>query len=219
MNNQEKATSMKRIIISEDQTMFAMMIKMWLEQTAIAEVVGVAATGADTLALVRQHKPNLLLQDMMLNDMQGAEIIRILRKEFPTMSIFAMSGRANLAKLALEAGANGCMLKEDSPQVIRHLLDWDVLSGIWVSPLLGEKFFNAAQELMKYNFSNAEMNVLRNISLTNTDIASVLGITEGTVRNSLSVIYQKTNQNIRAELARWAHDVLLLSPVKGMQNL
>ncbi len=191
---------------------------MWLEQSAIAQVVGVAATGSDTLKLTRQFKPDILLQDMMLNDMQGVEIIRLLRKDFPNMSIFAMSGRANLAKLALEAGANGCMLKEDSPHVILHLLDWDISSGIWVSPLLGEKFFNAAQELMKYNFSNAEMNVLRNISLSNTEIASVLGISEGTVRNALSVIYQKTNQNIRAELSRWAHDVLLLSPIKGMPN-
>jgi DNA-binding NarL/FixJ family response regulator len=209
---------MKRVIISEDQTMFALMIKMWMEQSAIAEVIAVAATGADTLTLVHQLKPDVLLQDMMLNDMQGVEIIRRLRKEFPEMSIFAMSGRANLAKLALEAGANGCMLKEDSPQVIRHILDWEVSSGIWVSPLLGEKFFTAAQELMKYNFSNAEINVLRNISLSNNEIAATLGITEGTVRNSLSVIYQKTNQNIRAELARWAHDVLLLSPAKGMHS-
>jgi chemotaxis response regulator CheB len=52
---------MKRIVISEDQTMFAMMIKMWLEQDSAAEVVAVSASGADTIKLVRQHKPDVLL--------------------------------------------------------------------------------------------------------------------------------------------------------------
>jgi DNA-binding NarL/FixJ family response regulator len=126
---------------------------------------------------------------MMLNDMSGNDVIRNVRVDFPTMGIFAMSGRANLAKLALETGANGCMLKEDSPHVLRHILDWDISSGIWVSPLLGEKFFIASQELMRYSFTNAEINVLRNISLSNNDIASVLGLSEGTIRNTLSVIY------------------------------
>ncbi|MBD1207949.1 MAG: response regulator transcription factor [Ignavibacteria bacterium] len=207
---------MKRVLISEDHTMFAMMIKMWLQQDASAEVVGVAPTGAQTISMVHELKPDIILQDMMLSDMQGVDIIRRIRQDFPALAIFAMSARANLAKLALEAGANGCMLKEDSPQVIRHILDWDTSSGIWVSPLLGEKFFTAAQELLKYNFTVVEMNILRNITLSNTDIAIVLGISEGTVRNTLSTIYQKTSITTRPDLARYVQDILLLAPSQNV---
>jgi DNA-binding NarL/FixJ family response regulator len=209
---------MKRILISEDQTMFAMMIKMWLQQESAVEVVGIASNGADTLKMVKQHTPDILLQDMVLDDMSGVEVIREVRKQFPNIAVFALSARANLAKLAIDAGANGCMLKEDNPQVIRHVLDWENTHGIWVSPLLGEKFYNATQELMKYSFTNAEINVLRHISLSNTEIASVLGISEGTVRNTLSSIYQKTNQSLRPQIARWAHDVLLLAPIHGLPS-
>jgi DNA-binding NarL/FixJ family response regulator len=203
---------MKQVLISEDQTMFAMMVKMWLEQDARAEVLGVATNGADTIRLVYEKKPDVLFQDMVLGDMSGIDVIRAVRKDIPQLVIFVLSGRANLAKLALEAGANGCMLKEDNPQVLRHALEWDISKGAWISPLLGEKFFNATQELMKYSFTNPELNVLRNISLSNSEIASVLGLSEGTVRNTLSSIYHKTNQNSRPHIARWAHEVLLLTP-------
>ena len=160
--------------------------------------------------MVRQLKPDILLQDMMLSDMQGIDIIRQLRQDFPAMGIFAMSARANLVKLALEAGANGCMLKEDNPQVIRHIVDWDISGGTWVSPLLGERFFKASQDLLKYNFTVGEMNILRLISLTNIEIAQALNISEGTVRNTLTTIYQKTTISTRPELIRYVQDVLLL---------
>ncbi|MFY8001702.1 MAG: response regulator [Candidatus Kapaibacteriota bacterium] len=201
---------MKKIVISEDHTIFAMMVTLWLRHDKYADVVGVASTGEETLQMVRQLKPDILLQDMMLSDMQGIDIIRQLRQEFPSMGIFAMSARANLVKLALEAGANGCMLKEDNPQVIRHIIDWDISSGTWVSPLLGERFYKASQDLFKYNFTVAEMNILRLVPLTNIEIAKALNISEGTVRNTLTTIYQKTNISTRPELIRYVQDVLLL---------
>jgi DNA-binding NarL/FixJ family response regulator len=203
---------MKRVLISEDHTMFALMIKMWLQKEEAADIIGVAATGAETISMTQIHKPDILLQDMMLSDMQGVEIIRRVRQEFPQMAIYGMSAKANLAKLALEAGANGCMLKEDSPQVIRHIIEWDTNLGIWVSPLLGKKFYIASQELLKYNFTSIELNILRNISLPNAEISSTIGIAEGTVRNALSSIYQKTSISNRAELARYVQEVLLLAP-------
>ena len=203
---------MKRVLISEDHTMFALMIKMWLQKEEAADIIGVAATGAETISMAQIHKPDILLQDMMLSDMQGVEIIRRLRQEFPQMAIYAMSAKANLAKLALESGANGCMLKEDSPQVIRHIIEWDVSLGIWVSPLLGKKFYVASQELLKYNFTAIELSILRNISLANSEISAVIGVAEGTVRNALSSIYQKTAMSNRPELARYVQEILLLAP-------
>lgn len=202
----------KRVILSEDHTMFAMMVRMWLQQSGIADVVGVASTGAETISMVKSLQPDILIQDMVLSDMQGIDIICSVRREYPKMAIFAMSARANLVKLALEAGANGCMLKEDNPQVIRHIIEWDISIGVWVSPLLGERFFKSSQELLKYNFTAAEMNILRHITLTNVEIAHKLNLSEGTVRNTLTTIYQKTAITTRPELVRYVQDVLLLAP-------
>jgi len=203
---------MQRVIISDDHSMLAMMLKIWFQQIAPdVEVVAITTTGRATLAAVRQHKPDVLLQDMMLGDMTGLEIIRQVREELPSLRIFAMSARPILAKQALESGANGCMLKEDNPFVIRQALDWDINEGNWISPLLQEKFITAASEIAKHNFTNGEMNVLRLAHLHNLEIAEALGLTEGSVRNMFTTIYQKTGLKSRADLSQWAQNVLLIS--------
>jgi DNA-binding CsgD family transcriptional regulator len=60
------------------------------------------------------------------------------------------------------------------------------------------------------------MNILRNITLSNSDIAIVLGISEGTVRNTLSTIYQKITLTTRPDLARYVQDILLLAPSQNV---
>jgi DNA-binding NarL/FixJ family response regulator len=207
---------MKRIVISEDHTMFAQMVKMWLQQDNTAEVIAVASSGVDTMKIVAEHLPDILLQDMKLHDMGGVDVIKRVRVEYPEVRVFGITAKTILAKMALESGAHGCMLKEDNPQVIRHVIEWDTSQGVWVSPLLGERFFRASQELMKYNFTVAEMNILRLIGESNTVIATELGISEGTVRNTLSTVYQKTNITSRAELGRYVQDVLLLANTSGL---
>jgi DNA-binding NarL/FixJ family response regulator len=203
---------MQRLIISDDHSMLAMMLKIWFQQIAPdVEVVAITTSGRATIAAVRQHKPDVLLQDMMLGDMTGLEIIRQLREEFAHLRIFAMSARPALAKLALESGANGCMLKEDHPHVIRQALDWDVQQGTWTSPLLQEKLVIAANELAKYHFTAGEVSALRLAHLPNTEIAATLGLTEGSVRNIFTTIYQKTGMKARADLTQWTQNVLLMS--------
>lgn len=208
---------MQRLIISDDHTMLAMMLKIWFQQIAPdIEVVAITTSGRATIAAVHEHKPDVLLQDMMLGDMSGLEIIHALRTDFPQLRIFAMSARPMLAKQALESGANGCMLKEDNPHVIREALDWDVAQGNWISPLLQEKLMTAANEIAKHNFTNGEMNVLRLAHLHNTEIASALGLTEGSVRNMFTTIYQKTGLKVRADLAQWTQNVLLMSSAQNV---
>lgn len=208
---------MLRVVISDDHVMFANLMQIWLQQVQestlpTVEVAAIAFTGADTLKAVRTYKPDILLQDIHLPDMNGIEIISTLRTEFPQMRIFALSGRADWARSAIEAGANGCMLKEDNPRIITQVLSWTEQDGIWISPVLGEKFYRANRELMKYYFSPVEHNILRLLHLNNTEIAKECHISEGTVRNSISAIYQKTSIDTRAELADWVQNILLLSP-------
>lgn len=208
---------MFRVIISDDHVMFATLMQMWLQQqksenAPVVEIIAIVSTGADTLKAVREHKPDFLIQDIHLPDMNGVEIITILRAEMPDLKIFVLSGRADWARSAIEAGANGCMLKEDNPRVIQQILTWDINSGVWISPVLGEKFYRANKELMKFNFSASEQGIMRLLSLSNIDIANELHLSEGTIRNTISGIYQKTGLGTRAELSDWAQNVLLLTP-------
>ena len=206
---------MLRILISDDHAMFAMFVRMWLEQASSRlgiplECLPVATSGAETLASVQAHKPDILIQDMQLADMNGLDIISVLRPTMPTLKIFVLSGRPDWARAAIDAGANGCMLKEDKPQVIEQILTWDTSAAVWISPALGEKFYVANRELLRYNFTHSELSILRLLHLGNGEIADALGLSEGTIRNTMSTIYQKTNIANRAELLNWAQNVLLL---------
>lgn len=215
---------MLRVVISDDHVMFANLMQLWLQQVKDmpnvppVEVSAIASTGAETMKAVRTYKPDILLQDVQLPDMSGIDIISAMRAEFPKMRIFVLSGRADWARSAIEAGANGCMLKEDNPRVITQVLNWTEQDGIWISPVLGEKFYRANRELMKYYFSPLEQNILRLLHLNNTEVAKECNISEGTVRNSISAIYQKTNISTRAELAEWVQNTLLLAPPPTTQD-
>lgn len=173
-------------------------------------------TGKATIQAVRELQPDVLLQDMMLGDMSGTDIIRMVRQEFPSIRIFAMSAKPALAKLALDEGANGCMLKEDHPQVIQQALNWDIQKGVWISPLLENRLLVAAHELQKHDFTATELKALRLSHLSNTEIAVLLKLSEGTVRNLFTAIYQKTDISSRGDLAQWAQNVLLLSPTQNV---
>ncbi len=205
---------MQRILISDDHSMLAMMFKIWFQQTGLdATVVAMPSTGKATLQAVREHRPDIIFQDMMLRDMPGSEIIGAVRKEFPDMRIFAMSAKPSLAKMALEVGADGSMLKEDHPNVIREALDWDITRGKWVSPLLQSKMLMAVAEMRKYDFTPGEINALSLAELSNVEIASILNLSDGTVRNIFTILYNKTGIRIRSELAQWAQNTLLLGEV------
>jgi DNA-binding NarL/FixJ family response regulator len=192
--------------------MLATMLQIWFQQIAPdIEIVATASSGRETIRVVREREPDALLQDMMLGDMTGIEIIRVLRAEFPALRIFAMSARPALARLALDSGANGCMLKEDHPHVIHEALLWDASQGVWVSPLLKEKMLYATSEIQKYKLTPGEINVLRLAHLSNAEIASELKLSEGSVRNIFTLLYQKIGIKSRPELAQWAQNVALLS--------
>jgi DNA-binding NarL/FixJ family response regulator len=209
-----------KVVISDDHVMFATLMQIWLQQTSTddvptVEIAAIASTGAETISAIRTHKPDILIQDIQLPDMSGITVITQMRKEFPAMRIFVLSGRADWARTAIEAGASGCMLKEDNPKVIQQILTWDTNAGIWISPVLGEKFYNANKELMKYHFTAVEQNILRLLHLPNADIAAKMKLSEGTVRNAISTIYQKTGIGTRTELTDWVQNMLLLAPLLG----
>lgn len=204
---------MQRVIISDDHAMLSMMFKIWFQQLGLdVEVLATPTTGKATIDAVRLHKPDVLIQDMMLSDLDGVFIIQEIRKEFPMLKIFAMSAKPAYAKGALDAGANGCLLKEDHPHVIQQALEWDTSQGTWISPLLQEKIMTANIYLRRYDFTQSESNVLRLAHLPNTEIAEALDLSEGTVRNVFTILYQKLGTTIRADLADLAHNVLLLNP-------
>jgi two-component system response regulator DesR len=201
----------KRVIICDDHDLVTHLLQTWLTLEASLTVLQTFNRGADAIKAASGLKPDILIQDLQLPDLSGIEVIQRIRATGNQMRIYAITGRADFARAAIEAGANGCMLKDESPEELLRALRSDLQGGVWLSPMLAAHFFNANKAFSNVKLTNAEATILRHLNLSNSEIAEKLVLSEGRVRNVVSAIYQKINVETREDAMRWARDILLIS--------
>ncbi|TAE21777.1 MAG: DNA-binding response regulator [Candidatus Kapaibacterium sp.] len=198
----------KRVIICDDHDLVTQLLQTWLTLEKSLQVIKTFNRGEEAILAVKNLQPDILIQDLQLPDLSGVDVIQRIRATGSTIRIYAITGRADLARAAIEAGANGCMLKDESPEELLRALRSDLQGGVWLSPMLAAYFFNANKAISSVKLTNAEIAVLRNLNLTNAEVAEKLLVTEGRVRNIASSIYQKLNVETREAAMHWARTVL-----------
>jgi DNA-binding NarL/FixJ family response regulator len=201
----------KRVIICDDHDLVTHLLETWLTLDKSLDVIKTFNRGLEAVEAVLQLEPDILIQDLQLPDISGMEVIEQIRAKGSKTRIYAITGRADLARTALEAGANGCMLKDESPEELLRALRADLQGGVWLSPMLAAHFFNADKVFAHVKLTSTEAMVLSYLNLSNHEIAEKLNLSEGRVRNVASAIYQKTNLQTREEAMEWARKVLLIS--------
>lgn len=201
----------KRVIICDDHDLVTHLLQTWLTLEKSLEVIATFNRGLEAVKAVTMLKPDILIQDLQLPDIGGVEVIQRLRANGSKIRIYAITGRVDLARVAIEAGANGCMLKDESPEELLRALRSDLQGGVWLSPMLAAHFFNANKAFSNIKLTDTEATVLGYLNLSNPEIAKKMGLSEGRVRNVVSVIYQKINAETREAAMEWARTVLLIS--------
>ncbi len=203
--------TMKRVVICDDHDLVTHLLETWLTLDKNLEVIGTFNRGLDVINALPTLQADILIQDLQLPDISGVEVIQRLRDAGMTMRIYAITGRADLARAALEAGASGCMLKDESPEELLRAIRSDLQTSIWLSPMLAGHFFNATQARTDFKLTNSEISILSHLNKTNAEIAELLMLSEGRVRNVASTIYQKLGVETREEAMQWARTVLLMN--------
>ena len=201
----------KQVIICDDHDLVTHLLQTWLTLDKSLEVIATFNRGMEAIKAVTMLKPDILIQDLQLPDIGGVEVIQHLRASGNKIRIYAITGRADLARVAIEAGANGCMLKDESPEELLRALRSDVQGGVWLSPMLAAHFFNANKALSNVKLTNTEAAVLGYLNLSNPEIAKKMGLSDGRIRNVVSAVYQKINVETREAAMEWAQTVLLIS--------
>jgi DNA-binding NarL/FixJ family response regulator len=164
-------------------------------------VVAQAETGEDAVKLFQQCRPDVTLMDLRLpGKMGGVEAITAVRSSHPLARFIVVTtyeGDADIHR-ALEAGAQGYVIKGMPYQTLVEALQ-KVHSGRRFVPLPVERAL--ASRLPDSELSSREMEVLRLLmsGKKNKDIASMLGITEATVKSHVSAILMRLNVNDRTE--------------------
>src|SRR6266496_1459732 len=195
-----------RAIAIEDDEAVARLIAQVLASHGF-DVVGTAATGEDGVALARKERPDVALVDLGLPKMSGEDVIHAIHTELPKTKCIALTAVDIPARVlgALRAGASGYILKPFHASELARAVD-EVLSGdaAPISPraakvLLGDPPDQRGGPAL----SKRELEVLELLvhGHTYADVASALGIAEGTVQTYVKRIYEKLDVSTKAEAA------------------
>ncbi|GGV79543.1 DNA-binding response regulator [Streptomyces gelaticus] len=198
--------SMIRLLLAEDQSMVREALAALLGLEPDIEVVAQVARGDEVLTAAREHDIDVALLDIEMPGMTGIEAAAALRRELPAVKVVVVTtfGRPGYLRRAMESGADAFLVK-DAPASQLAAAVRKVLAGERVidPTLAAAALADGASPL-----TDRERDVLRTAAdgSTNAEIAAALHLSQGTVRNYLSMAIQKLAARNRAEAVRIARE-------------
>ena len=205
----------QRILLVDDHEVVRLGLRSLLEQHSNFEVVAEAATAREAVEKTRTHKPDVVVMDIRLKGGSGIEACQEITAQFPSAKVIMLTSYAEDEMLfsAIRAGAAGYVLKQiggdDLVRAIEAVGRGEALLDSAVTQRVFQEVRKAAREAEASAFADLtqqEMHVLQLVSegRTNRQIAEMLYLGEGTVRNYVSSILSKLNVRNRAEAAAYA---------------
>lgn len=202
------------VIIIDDHPLFRKGVTELLNGEADFEVIGEAASGKEGLELSLELKPDLILLDLNMKDMNGIQVLISLKKtDLESINIMlTVSDTEENFLTALRSGADGYLLKDTEPELIveklRSAINGEVVIDDNLTNLLTHSIReNKPQTPTDYSMlSGREVEIIKLIvrGMSNKLIAKTLGITEGTVKVHVKNMLRKLNLSSRLEAALWA---------------
>jgi DNA-binding NarL/FixJ family response regulator len=200
------------IVIADDHELIREGVKKILRSSNGLRVVGEASDIAQTLALVGQHRPDLVVLDISLPGHEGTDGLLALRRAYPTQRVIMLSMHAEerYAVSALKAGASGyvskAMAAEDLVKAIRKVLEGGVYVGARLAELLAQDACapEPAPVHQRLTPRESEIVALIGAGLQVKQVAAELGISVSSVNTYRNRIFQKTGLSSNAALIRYA---------------
>ncbi|HEK9100957.1 response regulator transcription factor [Bacillus pfraonensis] len=189
---------MIRIIIAEDQRMLRGALGALLDLEDDIEVVGQAENGEEALKLIEKLQPDVGIMDIEMPIQSGLDVAEMLQKKKSPCKVMMLTtfARPGYFERAMKAGVHGYLLK-DSPSEDLAAAIRNVMQGKReISP---ELMFGLWQEQNPLSDREKEVLLLAKEGKTANEIAKVLYLSPGTVRNYISEVLTKLNAKNRIE--------------------
>ena len=202
-----------RVLIADDHTLMRQGLRELCERLGGFTVVAEAASGAQAVELARTSRPDVILMDIRMPDVDGVEAIGRIMRENPAARIIALTMYRNEQYMldAIRAGARGYLLKTvDAGELIAamkavHRGDY-LIDPIIAARVLSELHRTVPSPRLIEPLTETEMAVLRLVAqgVGNKDIAGMLNYSVYTVSNRLRTIYEKISVANRTQAALYA---------------
>lgn len=203
---------MIKVLICDDQYIVTEGLTRILESDPEIEVVDTAYDGAEAVALVAEHHPDVVLMDLKMPNMNGVLATRKIRQQFPEVKVLVLTTYDDDEWIfdAIRGGASGYLLKDTPPPDLIAAIKGTVEGKTYVDPNVAGKVLSSVASKAErtaspahFSLTERELEILKLLSrgMTNADIAQQLFLTEGTVRNYTSEIFKKLGVNDRTQAA------------------
>ena len=206
-----------RILLCDDHNMFRQGLKSILETEDGFRVIGEASTGREAVRYALQTRPDIILMDIQMPELDGVAAAKAILAEEPDTNIIilTMYRQDTYVFEAIKVGARGYLLKDadanDLIEAIRRVAQGETLLNAEMAASILDEFKKVKQmpehpEHKLSDLTEREADILRLLAqgASNQEIAEALKVSEKTVRNRLSEIFSKLRLNNRTQAALYA---------------
>jgi len=205
-----------RVLVVDDQAMVRAGFRMLLADESDLEVVAEASNGLEAVAEAARHRPDVVLMDIRMPELDGLEATRRILAADPNARILILTtfDLDEYVYRALKAGASGFVLKDDPPErliaAVRTVAEGDALLSPSITRRVIQQFTRTPQQAPPKaveTLTAREMDVFRLITrgLSNAEIGRELYISDTTVKTHVGRLLQKLDLRDRAQAIVLAH--------------
>ncbi len=199
-----------RILIVDDDALIREGLKMILETEEGFTVAGTAPNGQEAVKICREVQPDIVLMDIRMPVMDGVQATQLIKEQFRNIKVLLLTTfkDSEYIRSAVKFGAEGYVLKSNSSESIIESIKAVCQGNVvyekevagMISDMMGREKKLSPEGL---NVTQKEYEIMELISkgLSNREIAEKLYMSEGTVRNNISVLLDKLNLRDRTQLA------------------
>ena len=211
---------MIKVLIADDQELIRQSLQIILGAEPGFEVLDSVENGKEVIRSIRKEKPDVILMDIRMPEMDGVVCTQIIKENYPAIKIIILTTFDDDEYVfnALKYGASGYLLKgiqtKELAEAIRKVHQGTSMINEDIASKVVAMFSRMAQtniaiqidERQTADLKRTEWQIIALVGsgLSNKEIAGKLRLSEGTIRNSLSMILSKLDLRDRTQLAIWA---------------
>ncbi len=202
-----------RVVIVDDHAVVRSGLEQFLATAGDIDVVATAANGNEALTCVAEHRPDVVLMDLSMPELDGIEATRRIAETHPASRVLVLTSFSDQTRImdALGAGADGYLLKHSDPDDIAKAIRAVHDGGSPLDPKAARALLESRRtRTAGPQLTDREREVLLLVrdGLANKQIARRLGIAERTVKAHLTSVFQRLGVTDRTQAALWAQEHL-----------